>query len=122
MLAPAKVSLVRIDFHGIAMPEVLVHFDEPHQSLDGRLFVAQVYGSRTSGGIWEGWIEFHPHDGGEPAVTGRETEQLTRGDLRYWAAGLTPTIWRARSHAHCTPDQLSAPPGLPCSAGSALVR
>jgi hypothetical protein len=71
------------------MPEVLVQFDEPQQAADGRLFVAQVKGSRMESGLWEAWIEFHPHDGGDPVRTGAETEQLTRGDLRYWAGRLT---------------------------------
>lgn len=110
--ATAKVSRARTVFHRIRMPEVLVHFDEPHQALDGRLFAAQVYGSRTSSGIWEGWIEFHPHDGGEPAVTGRETEQLTRGDLRYWAAGLTPTYLASALVRALAPDRLAVPAGL----------
>lgn len=71
------------------MPEVLVQFDEPHPADDGRLFVAQVNGRHLCNGLWEAWIEFHPRDGGEPVRTGRETEQLTRGDLRFWAAGIT---------------------------------
>jgi len=71
------------------MAEVLVQFDEPQRAADGRYFVPQVWGRRTEDGIWEAWIEFHPAEGGEPVRTARETEQLTRGDLRYWAAGLT---------------------------------
>jgi hypothetical protein len=71
------------------MAEVLVQFDEPQQSADGRYFVAQVCGRRGSGGLWEAWIEFHGRDGGELVQTACETEQLSRGDLRYWAAGLT---------------------------------
>lgn len=58
-----------------------------------------------SDGLWEAWIEFYPRDGGEPARTRRETEQLTRGDLRFWAAGITRTylaqaLVRAISPAH----------------------
>jgi hypothetical protein len=71
------------------MAEVLVQFDEPQRASDGRLFVAQVCGQRMSNGLWEAWIQFSPTDGGDPVRTPRETEQLTRGDLRYWAAGLT---------------------------------
>ena len=41
-------------------------------------------------GWWEGWLEFVPLDGGEPLRTARETEQLTQGDLRFWAGRLTP--------------------------------
>lgn len=71
------------------MSEVLVQFDEPQPAADGRLFIAQVNGQRVSDGLWEAWIEFYPNEGGEPVSTKRETEQLTRGDLRFWAAGLT---------------------------------
>lgn len=73
----------------LTMSEVLVQFDEPQPATDGRLFIAQVNGQRVSNGLWEAWIEFYPNEGGEPVSTKRETEQLTRGDLRFWAAGLT---------------------------------
>lgn len=73
------------------MSEVLVQFDEPQRAPDGRAFVAQVCGQRMAGGLWEAWIQFSPTDGGDPVSTGRETEQLSRGDLRFWAAGLTRT-------------------------------
>lgn len=71
------------------MPELLVQFDEPQPAPDGRLFVAQVNGRRATNGLWEAWLEFYPREGGEPVRTGRETEQFTRGDLRFWAAGIT---------------------------------
>jgi hypothetical protein len=73
------------------MAEVLVQFDEPQRSADGRYFVAQVCGRRSVQGLWEAWIEFHGTEGGDPIRTSNETEQLSRGDLRYWAAGLTRT-------------------------------
>lgn len=72
-----------------AMPDVLVQFDEPQAALDGTRFVAQVNGRRRPDGLWEGWIEFAPCDGGDPVCTSGDTEQLTRGDLRYWAAHMT---------------------------------
>ncbi|MGI8546715.1 MAG: hypothetical protein ACR2M1_05180, partial [Gemmatimonadaceae bacterium] len=71
------------------MSEVLVQFDEPQPAADGRLFIAQVNGQRVSNGLWEAWIEFYPRDGGEPIRTTAATEQLTRGDLRFWAARIT---------------------------------
>ncbi len=71
------------------MAEVLVQFDEPYHDPDGRAFVAQVCGQSTHGGLWEGWVQFMPADGGDPVKTRRQTEQLSRGDLRYWTAGLT---------------------------------
>ena len=71
------------------MADLLVQFDEPHYAADGRQYVAQVYGGVAVDDSWEGWIEFVPVDGGDALRTGRETEQFTRGDLRYWAALLS---------------------------------
>jgi hypothetical protein len=71
------------------MSEVLVQFDEPQCALDGRPYIALVRGQMASEDLWEAWIEFFPIDGGNPVRTARETEQFSRGDLRYWAARLT---------------------------------
>jgi hypothetical protein len=71
------------------MPDLLVQFDEPQLSADGRMFIAEVRGQRLSSGLWEAWIEFHPRIGGDPVRTAPQTEQLSRGDLRFWAAGIT---------------------------------
>ncbi len=71
------------------MSEILVQFDEPQLSDDGRMFTAEVRGSRLPTGLWEAWIEFQPRVGGQAVRTPRETEQLSRGDLRFWAAGIT---------------------------------
>jgi hypothetical protein len=71
------------------MSDVLVQFDEPQLSADGRMFTAEVHGNRLPTGLWEAWIEFQPRIGGDPVRTLRETEQLSRGDLRFWAAGIT---------------------------------
>ncbi|MEO6866074.1 MAG: hypothetical protein ABI229_11520 [Gemmatimonadaceae bacterium] len=71
------------------MSDVLVQFDEPQLSADGRMFIAQILASRLQTGLWEAWIEFHPRIGGDPVRTRSETEQLSRGDLRFWAAGVT---------------------------------
>ena len=71
------------------MSDVLVQFDEPQLGAHGRMFTAEVRGSRLPSGLWEAWIEFQPRVGGEPVRTPRETEQLSRGDLRFWAAGIT---------------------------------
>jgi hypothetical protein len=71
------------------MSDVLVQFDEPQLSADGRMFTAEVRGNRLPTGLWEAWIEFQPRIGGESVRTHRETEQLSRGDLRFWAAGIT---------------------------------
>ena len=73
------------------MSDILVQFDEPQLSADGRMFVAEVRGQHLPSGLWEAWIEFHPRIGGDSVRTPPETEQLSRGDLRFWAAGITRT-------------------------------
>jgi hypothetical protein len=95
------------------MSEVLVQFDEPQCTPDGRSYTAQVCGRFASDGLWEAWIEFHPTDGGDPVRTARETEQLSRGDLRYWAAGLTQSylgeaLSRALSPQNYRASQMAA--------------
>lgn len=71
------------------MSEILVQFDEPQRNAAGQMFTAEVRGQRLLTGLWEAWIEFQPRIGGDPLRTPPETEQLSRGDLRFWAAGIT---------------------------------
>lgn len=73
------------------MAEVLVEFESEFKSSEGRLFEAQACGRGRTDGLWEGWLEFKPMDGGEPIRTGRETTQPKRDDVLYWATGLTTT-------------------------------
>ncbi|MGI9089496.1 MAG: hypothetical protein ACR2GG_00165 [Gemmatimonadaceae bacterium] len=94
------------------MSEVLVQFDEPQPAPDGRLFIAQVDGQRVSEGLWEAWIEFYPRDGGEPIRTRRETEQLTRGDLRFWAAGITRRYLSEALVRALAPERSAIPRGI----------
>jgi len=84
-LPEMRASPLRI----VTMAEVLVQFDEPLVAADGKEFVAHVLGCRTPAARWEAWIEFVPTGDGDPIRTGCETNQFTRGDLRYWAAGLS---------------------------------
>ena len=69
--------------------EVLLLFDEPFQAPEGQRYHARVLGCRTAQGLWEGFIEFTPDDGGATLATDRETTQPNRTDLEYWATGLT---------------------------------
>jgi hypothetical protein len=71
------------------MAEVLVQFDPPLIDSTGRVYIVKICGRPAEDGLWEGWIEFHPQDGGIPLRTPRETEQPNRRDLDYWATGLT---------------------------------
>lgn len=73
------------------MAEVLVEFESEFKSSEGKLYEAQACGRGRTDGLWEGWLEFRPMDGGEPIRTGRETTQPKRDDVLYWATGLTTT-------------------------------
>jgi hypothetical protein len=73
------------------MPEILVQFEEPVLSSDGTPYRAQACGAAMDTGMWEGWIEFVPLDGGTPVRSRRETTQPNRGDAVYWATGLSAT-------------------------------
>ena len=72
------------------MAEVFVTFSEPVVGPDGASFVARACGSAGRDGLWQGWVEFTPVEGGPVARSGRETTQPNRVDLEYWATGLTP--------------------------------
>lgn len=57
---------------------------------DGQTYRAVVVGDQQPGGAWHGRIEFHS-ERGPIRSTGRETSQVSRGALEYWASGLEPT-------------------------------
>ncbi len=69
------------------MAEVLAEFADP-VSYNGAAYRAQACAAPI-GSLWEGWIEFIPLDGGEPARSPRETTQPNFADAQYWASGLT---------------------------------
>ena len=72
------------------MSEILVKFDEPISTPDGRKFFAQAAGKETDAGLWEGWLEFLPaDDSAESVCSERETTQPNRKNVEYWAQGLT---------------------------------
>ena len=71
------------------MAEVLARFADPLATTDGSRYVAQACGAANADGLWEGWIEFVPVDGGQPVRSPRETTQPNRTDAEYWATGLT---------------------------------
>lgn len=62
-------------------------------SRDGMSYRPVVMGEQQPDGAWHGWIVFHPTDGGPPVRTGRETSQISRGALEYWATGLEATYY-----------------------------
>jgi hypothetical protein len=71
------------------MAEVLVRFDRRVPGSDGNSYDVRVCGRENVRGLWEGWLEFVPDDGGVALRTGRETTQPNHDDLYYWATGLT---------------------------------
>jgi hypothetical protein len=71
------------------MAEVLVEF-ERLLTADGHPYRARACGGEASDGLWQGWIEFVPVDGGSVLRSSRETTQPNRIDAVYWATGLTP--------------------------------
>jgi hypothetical protein len=71
------------------MAEVLAQFDGTVVSNEGVRYQAQACAAPNEDGMWEGWIEFAPLDGGVPVRSPRETTQPNRTDAAYWASGLT---------------------------------
>jgi hypothetical protein len=69
---------------------VLAHFADPVMSADGTPYRARACGGPMPDGLWEGWIEFVPIEGGASIRSPRETTQPNRTDTVYWTAGLTP--------------------------------
>jgi hypothetical protein len=70
------------------MSEVLRSFDEPIRDESGA-YHARVVG-RVADGMWEGWLEFVPLDGGVSTfVSPVESRQPEREHLVYWATGLS---------------------------------
>lgn len=100
------------------MAEMLTQFADPLSTSDGTRYIAQACGAPNEQGLWEGWIEFVPINGGLPLRSGRETTQPNRTDAEYWATGLTriylegalgralnPTIRRVAPRPHAMYDQ-----------------
>lgn len=71
------------------MAETLVQFTDPVLADDGTAYQARACGGIAHDGLWQGWIEFVPLEGGEVLRSGRETTQPNRQDALYWATGLT---------------------------------
>jgi hypothetical protein len=71
------------------MAEVLTSFSTPVTDEFGSYYPRAV-GRLAPDGMWEGWIEFVPADGGSDVlVTPVESRQPERQHLVYWATGLS---------------------------------
>jgi hypothetical protein len=75
---------------GLSVAETLLQFQSLVQSADGDAYRVKACGAPMPDGVWQGWLEFAPVDGGEPIRSQRETTQPNRTDTEYWASGLTP--------------------------------
>lgn len=74
--------------HGIT--ETIHEYSFRFQADEGTRYAILARGEMRDDGMWEGWLEFQPLDGGQPLRTGRETTQPNRDALAYWASGLEP--------------------------------
>lgn len=56
---------------------------------EGVRYRVHAYGERRERGAWTGWLLYEPLKPGIPSLrTERETTQVDREDLVYWAEGL----------------------------------
>lgn len=77
---------------------------------DGRIFTAQACGREREDGLWEGWLEFVPHDASAVLRSQRETTQPNLADLEYWATGLTRVYLQGALDRTLTPPPASGAP------------
>jgi hypothetical protein len=89
---------------------LMIYHRSPLSLPDGRVYTAQACGRVREDGIWEGWLEFVPHDGSEVLRSPRETTQPNLTDLEYWATGLTPVYLRGALERTLTPPPVVVEP------------
>ena len=68
----------------------LVHRPSTPLRLGDTVYAAEVWAEQRADGLWEGWIDFVPSDGGPVLRTGAETTQSNTDALTYCATGLEP--------------------------------
>jgi hypothetical protein len=88
LLEPASLAPALLAFRFVA--QVLLTFQSKLVTTQGKAYRGRACGRQRGDGLWEGWIEFVPDDGGPVIRTQRETTQPNLADLAYWATGLTP--------------------------------
>lgn len=103
------------------MSEVLVRFTQPTRSATGDLYWSRAMGELADDGMWDGWLEFAREGDDEAIATDIETKQPNRGDLLYWAEGLTDVYLEGalgRALGPVTPLPTAPPiPSMPPSPG-----
>jgi hypothetical protein len=103
-----------LEVHAVA--EVLVEYSDMVVTRDGRRFGARACGGEGTTGLWQGWLEFTPLDGGPVVRTGRETTQPNRKDAIYWATGITGVYLEGALGRALTPLVRVLPPPAPAPA------
>jgi hypothetical protein len=104
------------------MAEVLVSFDHPVRD-NGGVYHARAVGRLANDGMWEGWLEFVPADGGDVLVTGVESRQPERIHLDYWATGLTHVYLEGALNRARRPNAMRVTvPDTPASSEPARVE
>jgi hypothetical protein len=89
---------------------VVARYDRfPLTMAAGPIYTAQACGAERADGLWEGWLEFVPHDGSIVLRSQRETTQPSLADLQYWAAGLTPVYLEGALERTVAPRPVAAP-------------
>jgi hypothetical protein len=102
------------------MSEELAQFPGAVVTRDGVRYRAHACGAPMRDGLWEGWIEFVPLDGGAPVRSPRETTQPNYTDAKYWATGLTPVYLEGALERALAPLVVkSSPPQPPLFNGPA---
>jgi hypothetical protein len=94
------------------MAEVLVQFTDPVVASTGDTYVARACGAAMGDGMWQGWIEFLPVEGGEALRSSRETTQPNRQDTLYWATGLTSVYLEGALERALKPLERVTPPPI----------
>jgi hypothetical protein len=89
--------------------EVFVEFAAPVVAQDGTTYTVRACGAEMDRGMWQGWVEFAPTDGGPTIRSGRETTQPNRQDTIYWATGLTSVFLEGALERALNPLVKTAP-------------
>jgi hypothetical protein len=92
------------------MAETLRRFSDPIAGRNGVQYEARVCAAELTDGLWQGWIEFVPLDGGDAVRSPRETTQADRGDTVYWASGLTAVYLEGALDRALNPLRIASPP------------
>lgn len=72
------------------MAQLIHTFTTLVKDADGRVYLAEVWGSQRDDGLWDGWLQFIAAEDGAVLRTNRETTQTHVSALTYWATGLEP--------------------------------